>query len=1061
MGLVEAGQAWKRRLSEMKTELTLVSSQPRPTPAQSFHLPRSIAVLSIRFVVLATVILWLPTAHADEPMQKFVEALRDRGYFDVAIEYLDQVNAATLSSESRQRLPLEKATTYRLAATNSRDLRQADTLLSEAQKAIANYQPDNLTDVDASATARFQGDLALNRARVSMARISGERISDTQRNTLIEETRSYLNASRKAYATATKRLASALKNFQIDPDDSSSAGQLTRLRAQYTYLKTRGPTVNERLAETWEDGSADRKQLLEKTAAEAKTVWGKYRNYKPALESCLTAARCFQELGKLDDSQAMVNEIFSIPRAEISSIVRREALAIAAANWQATEPFPWETVITETEAVVKLLTDKQTSQAQWQAIQLVYARALHEKSNLLSAQSGSAAKREAKQASENAIELAQAIAKTPGDVQQQAINLLNAWNVSDEIPSPEASIGLNVSAESFSEAERQGKAIVRDIESLLRQIAIANNKVRQSGSATEKQQALAEKTELQRQQAARSDAALKLFNQAIMLADKTVTRPQINNIRYLQCYCYFARQQFIESSVIAEFLLDKYPNVAGTRQAAAILLRTQAALFDKATGDKVFEKQQLIEACKTVLDRYPDTSEASTAAASLAQLALVDSDFDQAKTWFEKIPAGDPQRATLALGLGRKLWFDWSKANADGSDVGRQQLVSAKQYLTEGVSNFNAQTLTYAAAEGSLLLAQALLASGEVDGAIQRLESDELAPLKLIEPAHPTLVTTGRINLYHQEAALTAIKAYMTAMSASQSDQQTWIDKSGQVVEGLQERLKASGKPEDMQRLTGIYRMISRRLIDQFDSLAAGPPRTDFASRLASFLSSIENETDDARTIVWAGSTLLSVANTLQLDGAKAQAEPIYKKAVSALDRAEELGFGSGKDAAAMARELKRQRALAQRGAGAFDAAINQFTQLLSEKAGDLSTQLDAAMTLQQKGAAQNDAKSFAAAILGASPIADAKTKRKQNAIWGWRKLVLATRGKDQFASAFYQSLYHMIEARYEIGRINQSAEGVKKALAELDNWQKRNPNFDNGPWKLKFDQLRKRIEKQ
>ena len=162
-----------------------------------------------------------------------------------------------------------------------------------------------------------------------------------------------------------------------------------------------------------------------------------------------------------------------------------------------------------------------------------------------------------------------------------------------------------------------------------------------------------------------------------------------------------------------------------------------------------------------------------------------------------------------------------------------------------------------------------------------------------------------------------------------------------------------------------------------------------------------------------------------------------------------------------MARELKRQRALAQRGAGNFDAALEQFTQLLTAKAGDLSTQLDAAMTLQEKAASKNDAKGFASAILGTQPVADPKTKRKQNAIWGWRKLVLATRSNDKFADAFYQSLYHMIEARYEMGRINQSEKGIGKALAELDNWQQRKPNFDNGPWKLKFDQLRKRIQKQ
>ena len=511
--------------------------------------------------------------------------------------------------------------------------------------------------------------------------------------------------------------------------------------------------------------------------------------------------------------------------------------------------------------------------------------------------------------------------------------------------------------------------------------------------------------------------------------------------------------------MIAEFLLEYYPKDA--QQAAAILLRNQAAVLANTTGDNSFEKQQLIRSCKLVLARYPDTTIASLAAARLARLSLADNDADQARTWFEKIPAGDPQRVGLALSMGRRNWFAWSKLDPKQQAENKNQLTDAINYLTEGVTNSNPKSLNYAAAEGALLLAQALLASGDVDGALERLESAEIAPLKLIEPAHPALASTGRTSLYHQQTAIAAIKIYLAKMAGSSSGQEKWIDKSGEVIAGLQQRLTASKDPDAMKRLTSIYRLISQRLLEQFDSLPAGQQRIEFAIRLSSFLTEIEKQSPDARTVVWAGSTLLSVANTLRQDGAEAQSATISTKAVAALDRAEQLGFGDGDDAVAMTRELKRQRALAQRGAGKFDAALQQFTELLTAKAGDLSTQLDAAMTLQQQAAAEKNAKGFATAILGSAPVADPKTKRKRNAIWGWRKLVQVTRGKSQFQDAFYQSLYHMIEARYEMGRLNQSADGTAKALKELDNWQQRNPDFDNGIWKQKFALLRQQIKKQ
>ena len=1031
-------------------------------PAQSYsssrRLPATLSALTLAALILTSVGVPIG-ATADEPMTAFAKALRDREYFDVALEYLDRVETSALSADSLSRLPLEKATTYKQAATRSRDLREAETMLAAALKAIESYQPKDATALDTANTAELRGDLHFNQAQIAKARVAREKPSDSQRKKLTEQLNSYLSASDKAYQSAIKSMVAALKNFQLDSEDSSSETQLRRLRAQYAHLKTRDPILTEEMAANSQ--GKKRKSLLKRAAAQAKETWSKYRNYPPAVTSCLTAARCYQTLGQLEDSQQMVNDLLSLQRSQVPATTRREALSIAAKNWQSVKPYPWETVLAETENAVTRLTPAEVTHPQWQDVQLALAQALHEKSKSLAGQKGATAKTESQEASAAAIKLAQTVAQAAGDAREQAVSLLQNWGAGGSVPAPVSTVAADVKAESFANAVQLGRATLPEIESLLRKINVAKQSLRQAETTPKKQQRQKEVDKLNAQQFANTKAAINLFNQALRLADDSVTPAEINNVRYLQSYCYFARGQHIESAVIAKFMLDKYPNVAGAQKAASILLSNQAATLDQTTGDKTYEKQQLVQSCKSVLNRYPDTSEASAAAARLAWLSLGDNDVEQAKTWFNKIPSGEPQRVGLALSMGRRNWFAWSKSNAGQSDNGKQQLSVAKEQLTEGVTNSNPKTLNYAAAEGALLLAQALLAEGDVDAAIKRLESDEIAPLKLIKPVHPVLKSTGRTNLYHQQTVITAIKTYMAAMARSTSGQEKWIDKSGKVITGLQQRFKDSKDPADMKRLAGIYRLISQRLIEHFDLLPAGQPRADFALRLASFLTEIEKQSQDARTVVWAGSTLLSVANTLRQDGANDQSETIYANAVSALDRAQELGFGDGDDAVAMTRELKRQRALAQRGAGNFDAALEQFTQLLTDQVGDLNIQLDAAMTLQQKAAAQQDASTFATAILGSNPVPDPKTKRRRNAIWGWKKLVQVTRGQAQFKNAFYQSLYHMIEARFQMGRVNKSADGVGKALKQLDDWQKRDPDFDNGIWKQKFAQLRQRIQKQ
>ena len=542
----------------METELTLTSSQPKPLPKDRYARSRSAVAMMLRIAALLVFPLTLSAlVNADEPMEKFVGALRDRGYFDIAIEYLDRVKPSVLSVAARQQLPFERAQTYREAAANSRDLRQVDTMLAAAQKAIGAYQPTNATNATASATARFRGDLLFSRARINMARASRKQLSETQRGELVKQTREYLAASQNEYQTATKQMAAALKVFQIDPEDSSTATELTRLRSQYTFLKTRGPTLNERLADTWNSGSVERTELLKTTAAEAKAVWTKYRKYKPALQACLTAASCYQKLEELDSSQQMISEIFALQRSDVSPTVRREALSIAVGNWQAMEPFPWQTVIAETEPAINVLTPQQANQPQWLPIRLAFAQALHEKANSLSGQKGAAPKRQAREASEAAIKLAQAVAQVPGDLRQTAVSLLKSWDADSAVPPPPTAANTSGEAKSFAQAESQGKAIVREIDSLLREISAATRNVRQAGSAAEKQQAQTARNNLKQKLNARADAALNLFNQAVLLADDSVTRPQLNGVRYLQCYSYFAKQQYIESSVIAEFLLDK------------------------------------------------------------------------------------------------------------------------------------------------------------------------------------------------------------------------------------------------------------------------------------------------------------------------------------------------------------------------------------------------------------------------------------------------------------------------------------------------------------------------
>jgi hypothetical protein len=123
-----------------------------------------------------------------------------------------------------------------------------------------------------------------------------------------------------------------------------------------------------------------------------------------------------------------------------------------------------------------------------------------------------------------------------------------------------------------------------------------------------------------------------------------------------------------------------------------------------------------------------------------------------------------------------------------------------------------------------------------------------------------------------------------------------------------------------------------------------------------------------------------------------------------------------------------------------------------------LPAQLDAAETLQMQGVALKSARTVGLAMMGTEAQTDPKTKRKSNAVWGWRQLVLVTRGKPEFAAVHARSLYGLVASRLEYGLLEPSAEAIQSAKTELDNFRAREPELGGPEWKAKFEALELRI---
>ncbi len=1000
---------------------------------------------------------------ADEPAQAFLDALRDDGYYDLAIEYLTGLeNSDLISDDFRQILPFEKADTLISSTSAMRDINKIESRLDEAQQLLSEYAKRNQSPETVARTYRYQGNLLLGRSKVYAKRAESDRLTAGEREEINAKVREMLQASRDSYQQARSKIRALIDPnspdvIRIDVEDPSTTEKLKQLQAIYTLVRIRLPMVIEQLADTYPATSPDRVQLYEEAVKEYTDVYDDYRRYPAGLEACLFAARCNQKLGKHQECLRGLEDIFSLGESSTFKMLKRRAFVLAADSWNQSDPYPFNEVIARLEPSVSVLNRTEIRNPEWLRIQMELAKALHIKADEVKKQGGPKASSDSKALDRNAARIMRSVSRVPSEYRDQARQLLSEWDISIS----DVSDAEEKPPETFVDAQQKARDFIVEIESLLTEVNQLNRELSDASSDQQKSDIEEKLAETRQDIKAQAQATLDVLELSLQLVDDATLRADINNVRYMESYCYFATEQYYESAVIGEFLLAKYPTVDGTRQAMTLMIQSYSKILDAAADkDKPFVRNQLVESAQAVVQRWPGSNEAGLAASTLTKLAMSEKDFPAAEQYFAEIPESTFGYGILASRLGQGLWFDY-KAKARTADVDpatlSEQLKNSIRYLLAGVSAGNLESVTYEQALAALLLVDAYLEAGNSDQAVERLEIAEIAPLDLVKQKHPAIVGTPMANLFVRETYKIAIKTYLAAMKTG--DQQKWIDKISGVIAAMRLAMEASNDPSDRAQITNIYRLIASELKNQFESMESAEDKKKFATSLATFLGSIEKDSNDSKTVLWSGATLLSIAESLQQIGLADASKPLFRQAVSALNRAESLGFAGDPQEQAMNRELKRQRALAQRGSGSFEDAVNQFIEILRDNPLSLADQIYAAETLQMWAKSANRSQGYAEAMMGVEKVTDPKTKRTSNLVWGWRKLVQATRSNPKFIDTYYQSLYNLTECRFEYGVLENSDKAIESSLKEIENAEKRDAKLGSPQWKQKFDKLKLRIK--
>ena len=976
---------------------------------------------------------------AEEPAARFLAALRERGYYDVALHYLDGAAKSDIVSEAfRKKVVFEKAS---ILIDSVRTIRNPDDQaerLDEADKLLTQYALSVSDPIEATEVLKIQSNVRYFRGRNYLTQATADKTSKDGKVKFYGLAQKLLGDSIPKFREVQKTQANQIENFQIDPEDPKSDEQLRELQASYVDTRLKIPLAMEKFALSFGNDEGKQKQKLVEAGKEYEAVAKLYdQRFVQGQMAKAFAARCFQGAADYQKAGKLLKDVFEYPSQ--SKVLHQEGLSVGVETWSHLEQYPYELVIAAAEQHVALLNRRDKANPMWLRIQLELARAKYEQSVAVKAKDSSAASKLKSEASR----LAREVARLRNPHSKLAAELLDGWGVSIEAAGDEVAAPIETAtANSFEDARRLSKDLIAPLAEQLTSVANAKRKLASADVAAKSDQQLTI-DKLQSSIDRRANQALAMLSQAVRLANDDTSRIELNNIRYLQSYCHFAKGRYLDSAVMGRFLMEKYPTIEWSQQASGLMVRSYERIFDQSTGPKrESAKNKVIDAAKSMMELWPDSREASSASVSATRLAVIDEDFEAAIEFFEQIPADSPLRGQLASRMGQQIWTGRKNAADDGARKSATE--SARELLTIAADSEEPAEMSFSTAVSALYLVDACRELDDLDEAITRID--------VIRDNLDTNEAMSKSAKFRQSVYNTSLNVYLDALG-SKADAMTWVDKSQAVIKKMS--AEAEGDPAATQNVSRVYRKVARDLTAQFESLPNLNAKQSFASSLRTFFGGIGSVAKDGKTRLWAGSTLLGIAESLKLEGGAEKSKELSAEAIKLLDAAKQAGFAKDKG---LELNYQQQLALAQRGSGDYEAAVTNFEKIL-EKSNGLNIQMDAARTLYIWGVESKNKDALTKAINGRGDYRDPKTKKNRKRIWGWKTLVSLTRGKEKFTEQFRECLYYSVLTRYQYGKIFNNSKAINSARKDLQKALKRFDNLREGQWKNKFDQLLKDLE--
>ncbi len=876
---------------------------------------------------VASVFFTARSTYGAEDWPAFLDALKARGYDDVALVYLKQLQASDAAPPE-----LNDELDYKIGAAAfeawaSAPVATRDELASQARTALEKYlasSPDGASALEAN----------MGLARLAIA--AGDKALDAANKTGVPaETRdAKLLEARNSYSEARPYLDAALK-LSSDKAKALQANENARVealqKAQGAFLDAliRSATLQAQTARTFAPSSDDYKSGLAKARDAYDKVYTTYGQYAGAFKARFLEAECMRDLGDSDGALKILEELAVLPFEEQFYSVKTQSLLLFAEiageknsplldmslaqkynAWKEGEKLPSEyyssaeglrIALLAARAVIRL---EKTRQTDYNAFANAGKRTFVDQTDPLYKTMNVPEKKGAKGNTivVYALKILSELAAGRGSTALEAQELMK-----DEIFE-----GLDVSKYSFVKK-------VEDFPSALDAAIRAAATFSQANSEYQN----AAPSALADAKKARDDAgkdAIDAFRTAfdwgakatrpdkkgrLKAEDLAAAQDELDKLYMKYALVCYSMERYEDSFAVGEYLARRRFECVDAPQAAIVAMRSLQSILVKARAEDASEttiagaQAKLDEFSDYVVERWGEESDDSAVSTEVALIrldaAVASGNAELARSLLAKIPETSKRRASAELRLGQAFWNEWSARNAEWIALRREGeadeqtlaakkatldelLEGARQSLYDGLermlnSSAGVTENDYLAIYGTYLLAQVYERLGQPDETEKWLTHPVIGALTVVERATKAAVDgDGDANIPEFVDATFQTSVYALALGVAAADPAR-LEEAEKLMTTLEEL--ASTSEDAVGKLTGVYIRLGKRLEDRMEALKEEAESGDeakaaelnaLARGFETFLKRVSerDQGNNYNSLRWVADTYLALGNGLK-----------------------------------------------------------------------------------------------------------------------------------------------------------------------------------------------------